>query len=58
MVIVFAMVGSRQTVTGRITHPTAHEAKLLGAHFFGLLRGKMGAPRVYRPLLENVAYLQ
>ena len=29
------------------TRPPAHEAKLLGAHFFGLLRGKKGAPRVY-----------
>ena len=28
------------------TRPPAHEAKLLGAHFFGLLRGKKGAPRV------------
>jgi hypothetical protein len=34
-------------------HP--HEAKLLGAHFFGLLRGKKGAPRVAS--LENIAYL-
>jgi hypothetical protein len=28
-------------------HRPAHEAKLLGAHFFGLLREKKGAPRVY-----------
>jgi hypothetical protein len=29
------------------TRPPAHEDKLLGAHFFGLMRGKKGAPRVY-----------
>jgi hypothetical protein len=29
------------------TRPPAHEVKLLGAHFFSLLRGKKGAPRVY-----------
>jgi hypothetical protein len=32
-------------IMGNTTRPPAHEDKLLGAYFFGLLRGKKGAPK-------------